>query len=90
MGDYGKRELVERLLSQHGFSIGEVVYAGDSRNDGPLFKLFPASVGVANVAPLLDELRALGQAPALLTEQPAGDGFVELVTRLLADRLAGA
>lgn len=83
VGSYGKREMVEKMLGERGFSVDTLVYAGDSRNDGPLFAHFPLSVGVANVRPLLDELRALGQAPAFITEASAGNGFVELVDTIL-------
>jgi len=86
VGQYGKREMVEKILRERGMTADAQVYAGDSRNDGPLFAYFPLSVGVANVRPLLDELRALGQAPAYITQKLAGAGFVELVDTILQQR----
>ncbi|MEW5853804.1 MAG: HAD-IIB family hydrolase [Myxococcota bacterium] len=91
VGAYGKRELVEEVVEEV-FGARErkeplhLCYVGDSRNDGPLFAYFPRSVGVANVAPLLEELRGRSQAPALITRKAAGAGFVELVDRILHDR----
>ncbi len=38
------------------------------------------------VRPLLEELRALGQAPAYITQKLAGAGFVELVDTILQHR----
>jgi hydroxymethylpyrimidine pyrophosphatase-like HAD family hydrolase len=88
VGGYGKREMVERVIErQFGkrqrAHPSTLLYVGDSRNDGPLFAYFPHSVGVANVAPLLGELRSLGQAPAYLTARSHGAGFAEVVERVL-------
>jgi HAD superfamily hydrolase (TIGR01484 family) len=86
VGDYGKRQMVARVLKAHKLAQDHCVYVGDSRNDGPLFKHFAHSVGVANVKPLLAELAARGELPRYITRASAGDGFVELVNRVLLDR----
>lgn len=59
----------------------QVLYAGDSPNDEPMFGFFPHSVGVANVLPFLDRLEA---RPAWVTAASGGDGFAELAEALLA------
>lgn len=58
----------------------QVVFAGDSPNDAPMFGYFPYSVGVANVRPFLDRIAA---KPAFITEGEGGAGFVELADALI-------
>jgi HAD superfamily hydrolase (TIGR01484 family) len=60
-----------------------VLTVGDSPNDESLFDAsqFPRSVGVANVA---DYLPVLAHVPAYVTASAEGEGFVELVDRLVA------
>jgi HAD superfamily hydrolase (TIGR01484 family) len=59
----------------------QVVFAGDSPNDAPMFGYFPYSVGVANVRPFLDRIAA---RPAFVTDGEGGSGFVELAEALIA------
>lgn len=59
----------------------QIVFAGDSPNDAPMFGYFPYSVGVANVRPFLDRIAA---KPAFVTAGEGGSGFVELAEALLA------
>jgi hypothetical protein len=61
----------------------EVVFAGDSPNDEPLFAFFPNAVGVANVQDFGDRIR---RWPAWVTRQRGGQGFAELADALLAAR----
>lgn len=58
----------------------QVVFAGDSPNDAPMFGYFPWSVGVANVRPFLDRIAA---RPAFITAGEGGSGFVELADALI-------
>lgn len=58
-------------------------FVGDAPNDVSMFALFPASVGVANITPVL---AGLTHKPAYLTPSAFGDGFVELSRHLLARR----
>jgi HAD superfamily hydrolase (TIGR01484 family) len=58
----------------------QVVFAGDSPNDAPMFGYFPYSVGVANVRPFLDRIAA---SPAFVTDGEGGSGFVELADALI-------
>jgi HAD superfamily hydrolase (TIGR01484 family) len=58
----------------------EVVFAGDSPNDAPMFAFFERSVGVANVR-RFEALRAT--PPKYVTRAASGAGFVELVEHLL-------
>ena len=50
----------------------QVVYAGDSPNDAPMFGYFPNSVGVANV---LDFEDTIEHKPSWITEKRGGAGF---------------
>ncbi|MDX2156995.1 MAG: HAD-IIB family hydrolase [Hyphomicrobiaceae bacterium] len=61
----------------------QVVYAGDSPNDEPMFAYFPLSVGVANIARFLP---AMASPPRWLTRGEGGAGFAELSRRLLSAR----
>lgn len=84
-GDYDKLTMTRRLFRDL-FAVDlaavadQVVYAGDSPNDAPMFAFFPHSVGVANVRAFADQMEAL---PAWVTEQPGGRGFAEMVAHLL-------
>lgn len=57
------------------------IYVGDSPNDASAFAAFARSVGVANVRDFADRMSAW---PMYVTENRAGAGFAELVSRLLA------
>lgn len=61
----------------------QIVFAGDSPNDAPMFAYFRHSVGVANVRPFLDRIAA---PPAYVTPSEGGAGFVELADALLEAR----
>jgi HAD superfamily hydrolase (TIGR01484 family) len=94
VGDYTKAHMVDVLMRRtfgERFNAGgnRFVYVGDSRNDGPMFAAFRLSVGVANVAGVLPELTAKGQAPAFITRGAMGKGTTELVRRVLKDRREG-
>jgi HAD superfamily hydrolase (TIGR01484 family) len=62
----------------------QVVFAGDSPNDAPMFAFFPNAVGVANVRDFGPELTA---RPAWITPSRGGRGFAELAEALLAARV---
>jgi HAD superfamily hydrolase (TIGR01484 family) len=84
-GDYDKLATTRRLFAEH-FGVDlerdnrEVVFAGDSPNDAPMFAFFERSVGVANVR-RFEGLRAT--PPKYVTRAASGAGFVELVEHLL-------
>ncbi len=59
----------------------QVVYAGDSPNDEPMFAAFPQAVGVANVR---DWSALMTDLPRWVTAAPGGAGFAELADALLA------
>jgi hydroxymethylpyrimidine pyrophosphatase-like HAD family hydrolase len=71
---------LQRVLRQHFSHIAatQVVTVGDSPNDEGLFdaKLFPLSVGVANVQHYVDRLQ---HRPTLITPSAEVAGFQELV-----------
>ena len=56
---------------------------GDSTNDQVMFERFPLSVGVANIARFVPQLRHL---PRHVTQAERGAGFAELARALLAGR----
>jgi len=85
-GDWDKLAMTRRLFAEcYDIDLDgrrdEVVYAGDSPNDEPMFGYFPHSVGVANVKRFLSRMTA---HPAYVTEAEAGAGFAELAAMLLA------
>ncbi|MDR0877417.1 MAG: HAD-IIB family hydrolase [Treponema sp.] len=89
MGKYDKLSMSEHFLSNHfGWKSGEgdreVVFAGDSPNDEPMFARFPLSCGVANVRKYGDLIR---HKPAFAASKESGEGFAEIVKTLLEKRL---
>jgi len=84
-GDYDKLATARRLFAERfGLDLDhanrQVVYAGDSPNDAPMFGFFHNSVGVANVRKFEQVLSA---KPRFITQAPAGAGFRELAEHLL-------
>lgn len=59
------------------------LYVGDSTNDQLMFEHLPLSVGVANIARFVPQLRHL---PAWVTRAERGEGFAELAAAVLAAR----
>jgi hydroxymethylpyrimidine pyrophosphatase-like HAD family hydrolase len=87
-GDYDKAGMLLRFLDEHlGIDAerapGHVLYAGDALNDQPLFRAFPLSAGVANIADVRDRLT---DAPAYLATRRGGEGFAEIIDAVLAAR----
>lgn len=86
-GDYDKLAMTRRFFADI-FAVDidkkkdrhQVLYAGDSPNDAPMFGFFPHSVGVANVRHFAGQL---SHRPAWVTEKEGGDGFAELAGYLL-------
>ncbi|HCE29044.1 MAG TPA: HAD family hydrolase, partial [Comamonadaceae bacterium] len=74
------RELLGRALDDE---LDRWVFVGDSLNDQVMFQHFPHSVGVANVARFVPQLRHL---PRYVTQGARGAGFAELAQHLLAGR----
>jgi HAD superfamily hydrolase (TIGR01484 family) len=84
-GDYDKLATTKRLFAERfGMDLDkanrEIVFAGDSPNDAPMFGFFQNSVGVANVRKFED---VLAQKPRYVTKAAAGAGFSELAGHLL-------
>ena len=61
----------------------EFLFCGDSPNDEPMFAYFPHSCGVANVRDFESSMKNL---PAFVTQKRGGDGFCQLVDRILSLR----
>jgi HAD superfamily hydrolase (TIGR01484 family) len=84
-GEYDKLATTRRLFAERfGLDIAavnrEVVFAGDSPNDAPMFAFFEKSVGVANVRRFEG---LLAEKPKYVTHAASGAGFAELVDHLL-------
>ena len=62
------------------------VYCGDSPNDEPMFAFFPLSFGMSNVLDFVPHMRHL---PAFVTDEPAGNGFRQVVELILKARETG-
>jgi HAD superfamily hydrolase (TIGR01484 family) len=86
VGPFDKLSASDRFLRRElGLSggaraPGQVVYVGDSLNDAPMFAAVPLSVGVANVADVLEEIAA---PPRFITRGREGDGFEELAQAIV-------
>jgi HAD superfamily hydrolase (TIGR01484 family) len=84
-GEYDKLATTRRLFDER-FEIDldaanhEIVFAGDSPNDAPMFAFFQNSVGVANVRKFEN---LMSEKPQYITKAAAGAGFVELADHLL-------
>ncbi len=72
------RELFQRDLAQE---MQRWAYVGDSTNDQLMFEAFESSVGVANIARFLPELRHL---PKYVTPYRNGAGFAQFCSAILA------
>ena len=84
-GEYDKLAMTRRLFAERfGLDLdaanSEVVFAGDSPNDSPMFGFFRNSVGVANVRRFE---HFLPEKPKYVTLRDAGAGFAELADHLL-------
>lgn len=87
-GAYDKLAMARRMLeAEFGLDserdAAQVLFAGDSPNDEPMFAAFPLSVGVANIR---DAGARLQHWPAFVTPGRGAEGFVQLAERLLAAR----
>jgi HAD superfamily hydrolase (TIGR01484 family) len=91
MGGYDKLSMTGRFLRgrfgvklDHEASLLQVVFAGDSPNDEPMFARFPLACGVANVERYRACMKTL---PAFIASREGGAGFTEIADTLLAKRL---
>ncbi len=87
-GDYDKRVMTGLLMKeQFGLDLDrhkdQVLFAGDSPNDEPMFAYFPVSIGVANVRDSLTRFKTL---PAYVTQARGADGFVEMADVVISLR----
>jgi HAD superfamily hydrolase (TIGR01484 family) len=88
MGTYDKLSMAECFLSrrfswQSGAGDREVVFAGDSPNDEPMFARFPLACAVANVRKYETLIKNL---PAFAASKECGDGFAEIAETILERR----
>jgi HAD superfamily hydrolase (TIGR01484 family) len=88
LGDFDKATMVRKFLKHEwsttlGKNDPRFVYVGDSFNDAPLFKAFSLSVGVANVAEVLE---TIDHPPRFITRGREGKGFGELADAVTRGR----
>ncbi|MDY0219990.1 MAG: HAD-IIB family hydrolase [Desulfobacterium sp.] len=87
-GNYDKLTMTE-LFFKEVFGVDleavkhQVIFSGDSPNDEPMFAFFPNAVGVANIVKFEDDLV---HRPAWVTSKEGGQGFAEMVDKLLAKK----
>ncbi len=80
-GRYTKIEGIQKFLASPAAknlglpSMNQMIFAGDSPNDEPMFEAFEASVGVANVKKFLPSMK---HPPKFITSNEMGSGFAEL------------
>jgi predicted mannosyl-3-phosphoglycerate phosphatase (HAD superfamily) len=67
-------------------ALREVLFAGDSPNDEPMFARFPLSCAVANIHRYQGMVKRL---PAFVASGECGEGFAEIVETLLELRSGG-
>lgn len=87
-GHYDKLTMTQRLMrEQFGIDLDSerdrLAFVGDSPNDEPMFRFFPHSIAVANIA---DFAAAIEHKPAYVTRGAEGAGFAELARFILARR----
>jgi HAD superfamily hydrolase (TIGR01484 family) len=86
MGSYDKLSMTEIFLQERfGWQgkPGEVLFAGDSPNDEPMFSRFPLSCAVANIRRYEGLVK---HPPAFVASKECGEGFAEIVQTLLEKR----
>lgn len=87
-GNYDKLKM-SRILLEEYFQINDVefmdqiIFAGDSPNDEPMFGYFTNSVFVGNMMDYEDQIK---QLPRWVTTKQAAEGFAELAEALLSVR----
>lgn len=87
-GTYDKLTMTLRFLeSQFGLTAADAqkkcAFSGDSPNDEPMFRFFPNSFGVANIADFAADLK---HPPRFAADRRGGEGFVQIAKRLLETR----
>ncbi|MBS1985448.1 MAG: HAD family phosphatase [Bdellovibrionales bacterium] len=86
-GQFSKADGLARLLKAYSSLSGcerNLVYVGDSPNDGPLFELTQASIGVANIRAFSGVVKFSG--PQYITAKAASEGALEVLAKLTSLR----
>jgi hydroxymethylpyrimidine pyrophosphatase-like HAD family hydrolase len=91
MGSYDKLSMAEAFLRKRfGWEnpkcLSQVLFAGDSPNDEPMFARFPLACGVANVNRYRAYIKTL---PAFVSSKEGGEGFAEIADTVLKKRRSG-
>ena len=90
-GSYDKLTMTRRLMhEQFGIDLeaerDRLAFVGDSPNDEPMFRHFPNSIAVANIA---DFAATIEHPPTYVLRGAEGAGFAELARLILAKRRPG-
>jgi hydroxymethylpyrimidine pyrophosphatase-like HAD family hydrolase len=90
-GSYDKLTMTRRLMhEQFGIDLeaerDRLAFVGDSPNDEPMFRYFPNSIAVANIA---DFATSIEHPPIYVLRGAEGAGFAELARLILAKRRPG-
>lgn len=83
-GEHDKLSMCRRAATEllgADLDPDRAIFVGDSPNDVPMFRFFPHAVGVANVRDWTHRMDAL---PAYVTGAAGGEGFAEVIDRILA------
>jgi HAD superfamily hydrolase (TIGR01484 family) len=89
MGNYDKLSMALYFLNRRygwdeSVGLGEVVFAGDSPNDEPMFERFPLACAVANIRRYEKLIKNL---PAFVASKECGDGFAEIAKTIIRKRV---
>lgn len=80
----GARWIVRELFGRDlDAEMDRWVYVGDSTNDQIMFQHFPHSIGVANIARFVPQLKHL---PRYVTQGERGAGFAEVANAILSQK----
>lgn len=82
--ELGLRQLVEKIWQEK--IERDLIYVGDSPNDGPLFGVAAVGIGVANIRDFETKLKF--NQPHYVASKRGAAGAVEIMQHLLAARLA--
>jgi hydroxymethylpyrimidine pyrophosphatase-like HAD family hydrolase len=70
-GEVSKYKAVSHFLNNKGIDEKECIFFGDSLNDQAMFKEFPTTIGVSNIAKVIEQLK-YKPTEILLGESNAG------------------
>lgn len=86
-GNFNKKEtaviMLKKLFSYDEKDADTVIYAGDARNDEPMFEYFPNACAVANISKWIN---VMTHHPRWVSSKEYGWGFADIVQTLISKR----